>query len=244
MSDELTETTAAPEVEVEAPEAPEVQTEENPDAELIAKLKSLDPETLKNLDNLDEFYKRVNRKSMEAAELRKQAEAMLATAPSPKAATVDDDDEELDERAQRIIDKRIKRIMESELAPVFSTMVEERKEAEQHVWEDFTSSHTDVPADAIAEAFYELGFDKTANTPAKYADAIKKAYRYAKANDLEALAEAKAVEKLAALKDKGDEVVAVKEKKSGIEPAPKSELDLMNDPDIPWYQKFASINKG
>ena len=240
MTDELTETTAAPEVEVEAPEA---QEPENPDAELIAKLKSLDPETLKNLDNLDEFYKRVNRKSMEAAELRKQAEAMLANAPGQKAAPVDDDDEELDERAQRIIDKRIKRIMESELAPVFSTMVEERKEAEQREWEGFTSAHTDVPADAIAEAFYELGFDKTANTPAKYAEALKKAYRYAKANDLDALAEQKAAEKIAALKGKGEEVVAVKEKKSGIEPAPKSEADLMNDPDIPWYQKISALNR-
>lgn len=236
MSDDLT----APTVTTEEP-VTEAPTAEEPglDPELIERIKKLDPETLKNLDNLDEFYKRVNRKSMEAAELKKQAEALLANASSPRAATVDDDDE-LDEKAQEVLRK----FLQKELAPVFSGLVEERKEAEQQVWEKFTSSHTDVSADAIAEAFYELGFDKTANTPAKYADAVNKAYKYAKANtvDLEALAEQKAAEKLAALKETGGEVIAVKEKKSAIESPSKSVMDIINDDSLPWNERDKYLN--
>lgn len=245
MSEELTDTTVTTDEPTPAPET--VQAEPADDGispELLAKIKSLDPEVLKNIENIDEFYKRVNRKSMDVAEERKRLEAERAKAPSPKAAA-DDDDDELDERAQRIIDKRILHMMEAQLGPVFTTLAEERKEAEQATWEEFTSKHADVPADAIAEKFYELGFDKTANTPAKYQAAIQKAYKVAKADtlDVDALVAQKVREQLSSLKEGGDEVVAVKEKKSGIEPAPKGAADIINDPELSWVDKMLTLNR-
>jgi len=240
MSDEMTEPTVTDEEPVT--EAPTTTEEQPPEVDpaLLERIKKLDPETLKNLDNLDEFYKRVNRKSMEAAELKKQAEALLANAPSQKAATVDDDEVGLDEKAQEVLRK----FLQKELGPVFNTLATERQEQQQQAWQEFVDSHTDVPADAVYDAFYELGFDKTATTPAKYVDAIKKAYKYAKANtvDLEALAEAKAAEKLAALKDKGEEVVAVKEKKSSIEPPSRTIMDIINDDSISWQERDRILN--
>lgn len=239
MSEELTTPIVTEEPAIEAPEAP-AQPEVDPDIlALAAKMQGIDPEVLKEMENLSEFKKRVNRKSMEAAEMLKQAQAALATAPTP--AVAEDDDAELDDAAQNVLRK----FMQKEFAPVLSTIIEERKETNQKLWEDFTNKHEDVPSDAIAEAFYELGFDQTANTPAKYAAAIEKSYRYARANtvDVDALAEQKAVEKLAALKQGGGDVVAVREKKSGVEPTPVSDADVIENPDMPWDKMFKFLNR-
>jgi hypothetical protein len=162
MSDEMT--TTAPETEEveEQVSAPETAPDDAPgiDPELLEKVKNIDPEVLKNIENLDEFYKRVNRKSVEAAELRKQAEAILATAQTQKGAVADDDEVELDEKAQAVLRKFLQR----ELAPLVSTVVEDRKDTEARIWDDFATKHKDVDADLIVEKFYELGFDRTATT--------------------------------------------------------------------------------
>ena len=122
MSDEMTNT--APETEEVEEQVSQPETEEASDTdELLEKFKKLDPEVLKNIENMDEFYKRVNRKSVEAAELRKQAEAILATAQTPKGADTDDE-VELDDKAQAVLRKFLQR----ELAPLVSTVVEDRKE--------------------------------------------------------------------------------------------------------------------
>lgn len=241
MSDETT--TQAPETEVAEEQVSENETvqedAEGIDPELLEKVKNIDPEVLKNIENLDEFYKRVNRKSMEAAELQKQAEAILATAQA-KTGADDDDDVELDENAQRILNKVIEKKLRDELSPFIDTIVEERKDTEARIWEDFSSKHTDVDADKIVEKFYELGFDKTATTPAKYEAALQKAYKVAQAEtvDIDAIVAQKVAEQLSSIKDGGGEVVSVKEKKSGIEPAPKGATDIVNDAELSWVDKL------
>lgn len=242
MSDEMT--TPAPETEEVEEQVSEQETEQEDapsiDPELLEKVKNIDPEVLKNIENLDEFYKRVNRKSMEAAELQKQAEAILATAQARKGADADDDDVELDEKAQRILNKVIDKRLRDELSPFISNIVEERKDTESRIWEDFTSKHKDVDADKIAEKFYELGFDKTATTPAKYEAALQKAYKVAHAEtvDIDAIVAQRVAEQISSIKKEGGEVVSVKEKKSGIEPAPKGATDIVNDGDLSWVDKL------
>ncbi len=237
MSDEMT--TTAPETEeVEEVSAPETAPDDAPsiDPELLEKVKNIDPEVLKNIENLDEFYKRVNRKSVEAAELRKQAEAILATAQTQKGAVADDDEVELDEKAQAVLRKFLQR----ELAPFVNTVVEDRQDTEKRLWEKFTEEHKDVDADLIVDKFYELGFDKTATTPAKYEAALEKAYKLARAEtlDVDALVAQKVAEQLANIKKDGGEVVSVKEKKSGIEPTTKTAGDIVNDDELSWVDRL------
>lgn len=237
MSDEMT--TTAPETEeVEEVSAPETAPDDAPsiDPELLEKVKNIDPEVLKNIENLDEFYKRVNRKSVEAAELRKQAEAILATAQTQKGAVADDDEVELDEKAQAVLRKFLQR----ELAPFVNTVVEDRQDTEKRLWEKFTEEHKDVDADLIVDKFYELGFDKTATTPAKYEAALEKAYKVARAEtlDVDALVAQKVAEQLANIKKDGGEVVSVKEKKSGIEPSAKTASDIVNDDELSWVDRL------
>lgn len=222
----------------EQTEAPQAVPETD---EAVEKLKALiadDPEILKKVENLHEFEKRVNKKSMEAAELRKQAESLLKQAQSaPKTEASSDDDIELDDRAQAVLRK----FLEKELAPVFSTIAEERKESEQAIWGDFTESHGDVPADLVVDKFYELGLDKTANTPQKYKRALETAYKAAKAENIDAIIAERIEQELSKVKASGDEVVAVKEKRSAIAPTPESANDIINNPDIPWYEQFRRI---
>jgi hypothetical protein len=238
MSDELTEpTVTTEEVTEEAQEQPE-----SIDPELLELVKSLDPETLKNAKNLDEFYKRVNRMSMDVAEERKRLDAERAKAPSPTAAA-DDSDDGLDEKARRIIDARVEAVLKSTVLPY---MEQERKDTERKVWENFTNDHKDVPADAIAEKFYELGLDQTSTTSAKFAAALEKAYKVAKADslDVDALVTQKVAERLAELKESGGEVVEVKQKKSAIEASPKTSSDIVNDTELTWVDKLALLAKG
>ena len=234
MSDEMT--TTAPETEEVEEQVSQPETEEASDTdELLEKFKKLDPEVLKNIENMDEFYKRVNRKSVEAAELRKQAEAILATAQTPKGADTDDE-VELDDKAQAVLRKFLQR----ELAPLVSTVVEDRKDTEARIWDDFATKHKDVDADLIVEKFYELGFDRTATTPAKYEAALDKAYKLARAEtlDVDALVAQKVAEQLASIKKDGGEVVSVKEKKSGIEPSAKTANDIVNDDGLSWVDRL------
>lgn len=234
MSDEMTIT--APETEEVEEQVSQPETEEASETdELLEKFKKLDPEVLKNIENMDEFYKRVNRKSVEAAELRKQAEAILATAQTPKGADTDDE-VELDDKAQAVLRKFLQR----ELAPLVSTVVEDRKDTEARIWDDFATKHKDVDADLIVEKFYELGFDRTATTPAKYEAALEKAYKLARAEtlDVDALVAQKVAEQLASIKKDGGEVVSVKEKKSGIEPSAKTAGDIVNDDGLSWVDRL------
>ena len=234
MSDEMT--TTAPETEEVEEQVSQPETEEASETdELLEKFKKLDPEVLKNIENMDEFYKRVNRKSVEAAELRKQAEAILATAQTPKGADTDDE-VELDDKAQAVLRKFLQR----ELAPLVSTVVEDRKDTESRIWDDFATKHKDVDADLIVEKFYELGFDRTATTPAKYEAALDKAYKLARAEtlDVDALVAQKVAEQLASIKKDGGEVVSVKEKKSGIEPSAKTANDIVNDDGLSWVDRL------
>lgn len=234
MSDEMT--TTAPETEEVEEQVSQPETEEASDTdELLEKFKKLDPEVLKNIENLDEFYKRVNRKSVEAAELRKQAEAILATAQAPTSADTDDE-VELDDKAQAVLRKFLQR----ELAPFVNTVVEDRQDTEKRLWESFTEKHKDVDADIIVEKFYELGYDKTATTPAKYEAALEKAYKVARADtlDVDALVAQKVAEQLASIKKDGGEVVSVKEKKSGIEPSAKTAGDIVNDDELSWVDRL------
>lgn len=237
MSDELTETTDPIEEVTETPE----EKPESIDPEILELVKSLDPETLKNAKNLDEFYKRVNRMSMDVAEEKRRLEAERAKAPSPTAADSDDDDG-LDEKARRIIDARVEAVLKSTVLPY---MEQERKDTERKVWENFTNEHKDVPADVIAEKFYELGLDQTSTTSAKFAAALEKAYKVAKADtvDVEALVTQEVQKRLAELKETGGEVVEVKQKKSAIEASPKTAADVMNDPELSWAQQFDILNK-
>ena len=242
MTEELTETTPEEVPAEEATEAPgtEAPSDELP-AEIIELVKSVDAEVLKNVKNLDEFYKRVNRKSMEAAEMMKKAEALLHTQPQTPTGS-DDDTPDLDENAQKVL----RRFLEKELGPVFSTLVEERRDSNQEIWADFTGAHTDVPADVIAEKFYELGFDQTANTPVKYKHALEKAYKLAKAEtvDIDALIEERVAERIKDVKKEGGDVVAVREKRTPIEPAPKSDAatieQLQREGD--WSKLFGFLN--
>lgn len=234
MSDEMT--TTAPETEEVEEQVSQPETEEASETdELLEKFKKLDPEVLKNIENMDEFYKRVNRKSVEAAELRKQAEAILATAQAPTSADTDDE-VELDDKAQAVLRKFLQR----ELAPLVSTVVEDRKDTEARIWDDFATKHKDVDADLIVEKFYELGFDSTATTPAKYEAALEKAYKLARAEtlDVDALVAQKVAEQLASIKKDGGEVVSVKEKKSGIEPSAKTAVDIVNDDGLSWVDRL------
>jgi hypothetical protein len=76
--------------------------------------------------------------------------------------------------------------------------------------------------------------------PAKYEAALDKAYKLARAEtlDVDALVAQKVAEQLASIKKDGGEVVSVKEKKSGIEPAPKTAGDIVNDDGLSWVDRL------
>lgn len=240
-------TTPVPETQEQEPQAPEEQQTpaEGIDPELLELVKSLDPETLKNAKNLDDFYKRVNAKSMEAAQLKKQAEELMARVESARTSaptTADDDDlDDLDPKSKELLRK----LIAAEIAPLVGAIVEDRKDTERSIWSDFTAKHDDVPADAIAEKFYELGFDKTANTATKYKQALDKAYKLAKAEtaDIDAIVSQKLAERLAELKSTGGEVVEVRAKRSEVEPKAARDEDIISDNDIPWFKKMDLFNK-
>lgn len=235
MNEETTDPAPIEEVPETAPETPEI------DPEILELVKSLDPETIKNAKNLDEFYKRVNAKSMEVAEERRKLEAERAAKPTPAPTKEGPSADDLDPHAQEVL----RAFLARELGPVFSTFAEDRKDTEKQVWTDFTSVHSDVPPDLIAEKFYELGYDKTANTPVKYKAALEKCYKIAKADtvDVDALVEQKLAARLAELKAEGGEIVNVRAKRSEIEPKTRSEIDIVNDTSLTWDQKQALLNR-
>lgn len=235
MNEETTDPAPIEEVPETAPETPEI------DPEILELVKSLDPETIKNAKNLDEFYKRVNAKSMEVAEERRKLEAERAAKPTPAPAKEGPSADDLDPHAQEVLRAFIAR----ELGPMFSTLVEDRQDTEKQIWTDFIAAHSDVPPDIIADKFNELGYNKTANTPAKYKAALDKCYKIGRADtlDVDAIVDAKVAEKLAALKADGGEIVNVRAKRSEIEPKTRSEIDIVNDTSLTWDQKQALLNR-
>ena len=231
MSEETTTSTT------EAAEAAETSTEttapELTDEQIAAHL-GVDPayfaEVKGNIQNLDKFYAKVNKRNMDLIEAQKQ----VAQAP---IASDDDDDIDLDESSQKVLRKFLAR----ELAPFLNTVQATTYDAMQDTALEFAAGHTDVPPAAVDAAMEEIG-GWNASTPAQLKRNLERAYKLAKADtsDIDAVVEAKLAERLAAVKGDGEEIVEVKPKR-GTVTSPRSEAEILADPNISPQEKWKML---
>lgn len=211
MSEETTEIQQeAPATEETTPtEAPTPQfTDEQLAAALGVDVEFFTSEVKPNAQNFNKLYSKLNQKSMTLAEREKALKESASAAPP----SVDDDDEdvELDARAQ----KALKKFVEKEYGGYFSTIQEQLATSVSQVIEKFSQKASDVDANRVTELMDEYGL-WTKNS-AQLEKNLDRVYKLVKAEslDVDAIAEQKAQEKFEKLLEekglKDADIVAVK----------------------------------
>ena len=226
----MTEEVITPEIDEPAnepieDEAPKTAQELND--EIVANYLGVDPDYLVEnkgkFKDLQGLYKKLNSERIKQSQQQKVA---------PQPVLADDEDVALDEASRKILDK----YFEQKMAPLVQVQQTTLAEQFAETIDGFVEANPDDDHDAIASIMEDL-FPQ-AKTPAELKRNMQKARRVwlAESRDPESEAERIAAEKLEQVKAKGD-VVEVKSKAKGSI-KPRSQGEILDDPNIPWFEKF------